>query len=513
MEMGGGRLMPYFLTTAEQIFTELGKNVNRRGLNVYTMSELMGVSGTLKDGKRLTGTVEQPFFGLSPLQRIEIFKLNSDVFGIVTSRMNRIAGLEWTVTKESKNEDRIEMELKAYNQLYHEFDGPDMKSAIVRVKTRREISRVLADIKDDLSNFDNALLRWSRKNKQQAEDRSSEIVEWLKEPNIHDNFDDYVKKYIMDLMVHGAGATYKEKADDGRLDNFYTLPGGTVLPMRSAYVGGGSAFVQILPGIQPRIYYQDEISYASYIPSSATSYGMVPLESLVNKIAESLMFDRLAAERSDGTVPPEKVVIFGDKSPFGDLGQQNQFDLPIDSNEQKRIETVLNEPRMNAIRTLTGVGTPLVMDLSKADTFTHQMARQDKIRESIALVYNTTNMEINLSGSDNTSGRSTSESQARIELHKGIAPTMKLLTERLNKDIIPQRFGSGYPFEFSSGLSEAEKLQMDRDKILSGTYAVNEVKIARGETPYPEEEYDRPQGAQQMAPDGSQESPFSVESI
>lgn len=505
--------MPYFLTTAEQIFTELGKNVNRRGLNVYTMSELMGVSGTLKDGQRLTGTVEQPFFGLSPLQRIEIFKLNSDVFGIVTSRMNRIAGLEWTVTKESKIEDRTEMELKAYNQIYHEFDGPDMKSAIVRVRTRGEISNVLPDIKEDLSNFNNALLRWSRKNKQEAEDRSSEIAEWLKEPNIHDNFDDFLKKYVMDLMVHGSGAIYKEKAGDDRLDNFYTLPGGTVLPMRSAYVGGGSAFVQLIPGIQPRIYYQDEVSYVSYIPSSATSYGMVPLESLVNKIAESLMFDRLAAERSDGTVPPEKVVIFGDKSPFGDLGQQDQFDLPIDSNEQKRIETVLNEPRMNAIRTLTGVGTPLVMDLSKADTFEKQMKRQEYIRGAIALTYNMTNMEINLSGSENTSGRSTSESQARIELHKGVAPTLKIIVDRLNKDIIPQRFGSGYPFGFDSGLSEDEKLKMDRDKILSGSYSVNEVKIARGETPYPEEQYDRPQGAQQMTPDGSQEKPFAVEGL
>ncbi len=504
--------MPYFLTTAEQIFTELGKNVNRRGLNVYSMSELMGVSGTLKDGKRLTGTVEQPFFGLSPRQRLEIFKLNSDVFGIVTSRMNRIAGLEWTINKESQVEDRIEAELRSYKQLHSEYDEPDIKSMVVRARAKTEIQKILPDVKDDLGNFENALLRWSRNNKIQAEDKSKSIQDWLLEPNIHDNFDDFIKKYVFDLMVHGSGSIFKEKADDNRLDNFYILPGGTVLSLKSPYVGGGSAFVQIIPGIQPRIYYQDEISFASYIPSSASSYGMIPLEALVNKIAESLMFDRLAAERSDGTKPPEKVVIFGDKSPFGDLGQQDQFELPIDSNEQKRIETVLNEPRMNAIRTLTGTGTPLVLDLSKADTFQNQMNRQDKIRESIALVYNMSNMEINLTGSQDTSGRATSETQERIEKQKGIGPVVKLITERLNKDIIPIRYGSGYSFEFASGFSDAEQLQMDRDKVLSGSYSVNDVRIARGDPPFPEEEYDRPQGAQMgQAPLGTEEQPLTVE--
>lgn len=502
--------MPYFMTTTGQIYNELGKNANRRGLNVYALSELMGITGTLKSGKRLTGTIEQSLFGLNPHERIDIFRLNSDVFGVVTSRMNRIAGLEWTVNKETHVEDRTEVELRAYNQLYNEYDEPDIKSMVVRARAKTEIQKVLPDVKDDLSNFENGLLRWSRNNKIYAEDQSKKIRDWLLEPNIHDNFDDFIKKYVFDLMVHGSSSIYKEKADDERLDNFYILPGGTVLPLKSPYVGGGSGFVQLMPGIQPRIYYQDEISFASYIPSSASSYGMIPLEALVNKIAESLMFDRLAAERADGTVPPEKIVIFGDKSPFGDLGQQDQFELPIDSNEQKRIETVLNEPRMNAIRTLTGVGQPLVLDLSKADTFQHQMARQDKIRESIALVYNMSNMEINLTGSDDTSGRATSETQERIEREKGIGPVIKLIAERLNKDIIPIRYGSGYKFEFTAGFSDTEQLQMDRDKVLSGSYSVNQVRIARGDPPFPEEEYDRPQGAQAREI-GTEEQPMAVE--
>lgn len=500
----------YFMTTTEQIYSELGKNINRRGLTVYNLSELQGITGTLKSGKRLTGTVEQALFGLNPNERIDIFRLCSDVFGIVTSRMNRIAGLEWTINKESQIEDRIEVELRAYNQLYSEYDEPDMKSMVVRARAKVEVQKYLPDVKDDLSNFENALLRWSRNNKIKAEDQSKQIQDWLLEPNIHDNFDDFIKKYVCDLMVHGSGSIYKEKADDNRLDNFYVLPGGTVLPLKSAYVGGGSAFVQLMPGIQPRIYYQDEVSFASYVPSTASSYGMIPLEALVNKVAESLMFDRLAAERSDGTVPPEKVVIFGDKSPFGDLGQQDQFELPIDSNEQKRIETVLNEPRLNAIRTLTGVGQPLVLDLSKADTFGQQMERQTKIRESIALVYNMSNMEINLTGGEDTSGRSTSEAQEKIEKEKGIGPVLKLILERLNKDIIPLRYGSGYKFEFKAGFSDAEQLQMDRDKVLSGTYSVNQIRIARGDPPYPEEEYDRPQGAQAQQM-GTQEQPMAVE--
>ncbi len=93
-------------------------------------------------------------------------------------------------------------------------------------------------------------------------------------------------------------------------------------------------------------------------------------------------------------------------------GLDDDSSMPVNKNEQKRVETVINEARKGAIRTLTGIGKPLVLDVSRSDTMQTQIERQRQIREEVALVYNMSNMEVNLTGSEDTSGRAVSESQS-----------------------------------------------------------------------------------------------------
>jgi hypothetical protein len=220
-------------------------------------------------------------------------------------------------------------------------------------------------------------------------DHAQEIEDWLAQPNINDSWADYAKKWVFDLMVHGSSATYKEIIDD-KIENFYTLPGGTVLPVRSQYVGGVGAYVQIIPAMEPQLFFQDELSYTTYVPISSQSYGAIPIEALVNKVAESLLFDKLMAEQADGTRPPDKVVVFGDTTPFGGtLGEfKDDFTLPMGKAEQRRLEVKLNESKKGAIATLSGVGHPLVLDMTRENTMGVQMERQKMIREEVALVFN-----------------------------------------------------------------------------------------------------------------------------
>jgi hypothetical protein len=252
----------------------------------------------------------------------------------------------------------------------------------------------------------------------------------------------------------------------------------------------------MLHGYEPKIYFSDEMIFDAYVPVSARSYGLIPIEALINKVSESLLFDRLAAERADGTKPPEKLVILGEQSKmFGDLNSVS-FNIPKNQNEQKRIETIVNEERKNAIRVISGVGQPVVADISKADTFSQQSDRQSKLIRDIGFVFNASPFEMSLAGSEFVAGRETAGEQAKQEKERGIYPKVRIIDKTLTNKIIPFKFGSGWIFEHNTGLSEAEQIKLDAQKLSSGSYDVNKIREERGDDPYPEDIYDRPPGQQ-----------------
>lgn len=502
--------MPHLnpVLSAENILTYLSRtSPGKRGINIYHVGELLGVTGRARDGSFIHTTVQQPWFSLTIIERMEIFRRVDMIHGVITSRMNRVSGLDWQVICDVKHEDRLASELKQYKQMWDEFaEVTELPAAMMRKLLLGRVRQFLPDVRPDMNNFGTAMLRWRKRLREQSEDRSGEIESWLQQPNQGETFRDFVKKSVFDLLVHGAMAWYKEQ-EDKLIENFYVLPGGTVIPIHTRYAGGPSGYVQVFPTLeQPQVYFADEMSYGKYEPNSALSYGTVPLEALINKLAESLLFDEYAANQADGTKPPDKVVVWDEAGPFGDVDAE--LGVPADQAEQKKIETVLNEARKFAVRTLTGHGTPTVLDISKGDTFAAQDQRQQRIRESVALVFNVSNLEVNLTGSGDTSGRATSESQERLDQKRGIEPIIGILEDKLNRDIIPLRFGPGYHFQFGSGLSETETVELQDRKLRSGLYATNEVRQEAGLDPFPDEEYDRPPGVQKQPEVGSEQNPM-----
>jgi len=469
---------------------------NRRGINVYHMSEIQNVSGRSKEGKVINAEYQLPLFILTPNERECIARLNSDILGLVIGRMNKISSLQWNIVRKKKEEDREAEKLRAFKQIYDEYKDATLQDAIIRQRCVMNIKSELPDVKPDLSNFDNSLRRWRKRIKYTIEDSSQKIIDWLNSANLEDDFEEFQKKWVFDLMIHGSEAIYK-KYINGALEDFYLLPGGSVFPLRSKYVGAQTGYVQMLAGYMPQIYFSNELLFDSYVPISARSYGLIPIEALINKISESLLFDKLAAERADGTKPPEKLVILGsNNNMFGDIGDAG-FNVPINQEEQKRIETIVNEERKNAIRVISGHGTPVIADISKADTFESQSNRQTSLKKDIALVFSATPMEMGLAGSDDTSGRSTSETQERIERERGVFPIVRIIDKTITAKIIPYKFGSGWKLEHKTGLTEAEQIKLDSMMLTSGSYDINAIRETRGDEPYPEEIYDRPLGISQ----------------
>lgn len=473
---------------------------NRRGYANYSFSQLMGITGVNKHGESQYVQYEQPLFILDPVTRVEIFQTCSPILGVITTRMNRISGMSFDIVPDRQQEDRIAEELKVLKQIYDEHPVDNFYSIGVKMGCSQKIRQELWDVLPDMSNFNQALLRWKRRITSRKLDEAQRVHDWLMQPNQKDTWDSFIKKYVMDLHLHGATSIYKEVLNR-KIENIYILPGGSVYPVQSRFIGSYSAFIQLSSGLRPQIFYPDEVSFDSYIPSSVSTYGHVPIDALVNKIAESLFFDRLMAEQADGTRPPEKILVFGEQMPLGDIGTDN-FDSAIDPSEQKRIEHIVNEYRKSAVRVLSGYGQPFVLDLTRENIMSTQMERQNMIKQDIALVFNMSNMEINESGGDGTSGRNTADAQERIENAKGTLPITKSIENMFNFNILPFRFGGGYRMKYQTQNTDVQKAELVKLKMETGIYAVNEIRVNdENLDPIGDPQYDIPPNTSPMFPE------------
>lgn len=473
---------------------ELQNPDNRRGYTIHDPHAVLNRWAKDKEGEIQSASYQIPLFTLSVAERLAMFQRCAPIFGVVTGRMNRVASMAWRVTKQSREEDRIVQKLKEYKQIFDENDGQSPKEFGTRIRCLKEIMRYLTDVKVDLSNFNTALLRWSRRVKSLSEDRCTEIEDWMRQPNQEQTFEDLTKEIVFDLHIHGNAVPYKE-VQRGRIENVYCLAGGSVIPVTGKYVGDPVAYVQLANELDPQLFYQNEVEFLRYAPNSSDAYGSVPLEALVNKVAESIMFDERCAIMADGTNFPSKLLAFGDNSVMGAIGEK--FDTPMDKDEQKRLEKQVNEYRKEAVRIITGHGTPVAVDISRADTFGQQNERQKMIREEVGVVFGASNAELNLTGSDATSGRETSETQERYDLYKGIFPTIQNLENFWNLRILPFRYGSGYEFRYDQQQTDAKKIREAGEKLQTGLFSVNEIRTKDlGEDPYPDDQFNLPNGAQ-----------------
>jgi len=487
--MSNHYLMP---TVGAGLLNEAEDDRKKRGYNVYSSASMVGVDGVTKNGNYLQMFTDDPFFTLTVDERFDIFKKSSIIFGIVTSRMNRISATDWEILPEKKVEDRIADQMKFSRDIYKELkNSTELSHLLTKSKIVINLRERLPDLLPDMSNFENALLRWKKVIQYINMDKSDEIEDWLWKPNPQEDWVDFSKKWVQDLMVHGADAIYASSDNSNDLKDLFHLPGGSVLPLKEKYVGSLVAYVQILDNLRGQIYFGDEMIWTPYHPTSARAYPMVPLEALVTKIAESLLFDKKMANEADGTKTPEKLIVFGEKT--GMSGLDDTDVMGMDKSKQKRIETKMNEVKKEAIMTLTGVGTPIAVDLSKRDTMATQLDRQKMVREEAAIVYNMSNMEVNLTGSGDTSGRSTSEEQGNIDRSKGYWPIAFLLQNKTTRQIIRRKFGPGYVFAYKEGQDEMAELQKLKLKKDSGLLSVNEI---RGEdmnrVPFEGEQFNTP---------------------
>lgn len=463
-------------------------------LDVWNGTQLQQLSGLDLQGRRVKGEYQRPVFILTPDERNQIFQQCSYLLAVVTSRMNRVSSLNFTIKQDSLDFEEILLGLKMRKQLYDEREGATtLDEARVRLDQVVELRKFLPDLKNDLSNFTASLRRFKAILRAKEKRQVAEIEEWLaKKMSIRE----FTKAWVRDFCLHGVSAVYKKRDDFGKLESFHNILGGSTFPIRGEYVDEHpEIYVQLTDSFgythEPRFMYADDIDYRKYVPASDTSYGYVPIDSLINKIAESLLYDEKMAKYSDGTRPPELAIVFGQNQiPFGNLTGTEDRGMPMDQDNSARLEKKLSLARRQAIVVLSGVGKPMTVPLSKTDQLAVQQQRQDKILRDIALVFNMSNMEVNLSGGEFTSGRETSDQQADIEEGKGTQPIVQVL-EDFWTQLIRDKFGGKWKWEYEKGQTDLERTQLDASKLQAG-HTVNEVREDREQDAIDGEEFDKP---------------------
>jgi hypothetical protein len=445
------------------------KKKRNSAYQVYSLSDIVQVLARDKMGLNIPVNIQVNFSQLDPMDCINIYTKCAPIFGIVTSRANKVSATEWHVVPKKKNIDKYIYNLRSFFSLIKEYEDLE-NSKFFRLKLSEILFKELPDLKPDLSNFENSIYRKSKQLMSAIADKSSEIEEFIANPSEGLQSNDIFKMIVQDLLIHGSVSIYKAFLSK----KIYVLPGGSVEPVRDKFVGGTELYLQIIDN-QFELFYPNEIAYAQYMPNSSISHGVKPLDSIINLITEYIFFENDSRDKADNFQPPSKLIVFGDRSTgFEDMDVDN-----INREEQRRIEFKLNRPvHDGAIATLTGYGQPMLVDLSKSDIYASQMARQDQILKFIALVYNASNLEINETGSSGTSGRSTSEAQERSDNSRGVRPLYQTIEGLFNYEIIPDFFGRNYFFEFSESLSVMEQIEVAKLKKESGLMTPNEIRVS-----------------------------------
>lgn len=497
---------------------------NLRGLDVIPLSKL-SVRGETRDGTIIkTELGAGNFFQLDPWTAETMATTCAPIAGVVHQRCTKAARAGWSIETRNRTHiiDEFASGLEHLNYLYDlKGDSPADLGAKLRIWT--ELKKELPDLFPDLSNFPAEKKWWLKRQRSASSNDTAGLEMWLSNPaNLGGlAFDEFIKTWTRDYMIHRAASIYKQQGPMGELAGLKMLPGGSVfrlppmaagletaylqVPLGCFFAGGAYGYVEGDdvwlggPGSSAqsqisKLYFRTELSHSQYLPSTNWADGVSPLDALIDAFKSHLRLSGLFTESSDGTRSPEKAIIMGTKLPRMNLTEDsdNSSDAPLQETEHIRIERALNDKtRDTIVKILSRLGDATVVDLSHNDKATMLLEWENKVEQLIALVYGATMQEVNRTDSGGTSGRSTSEANERAESTSGMGPIYVGFENALTENVF-RPYKPWAVFRMQSGLSDKERAEIAAGMLASGL-SLNETRDRVWEAEAVEgDEYDKP---------------------
>ncbi|TGK36231.1 phage portal protein [Leptospira andrefontaineae] len=480
-----------------------------QGWAVYSPEAFVNRSARDKHGTLRNAKVKvlNNWFSLDPWQCLEIFKLNHNVFSLVTQRSQILAGLDRKVVPSRSIEDEIADDLKALKWRYDQIDDADINlySKARKEKYYLEIWRYLGsfELKQDLSNFTGCLRMWSKFQKKEMGISCAQIEDWMqvtkkfeivdegvyREANVQ-GFNEYVLQWAQDMLIHGRAATQNP---NDFFDGLWVLPGGSVFPVPGIKAGMPEFYIQLMYGMsgygmqEPQFFLPTDLAMSFYMPNSAVVYGMKPLDAVVQQISENFNFATFMAEHANQEKPPQYVIFVVDSNMQLPTGEQMNDFTKVDPRDLERQEQILNEKQKDkAVRMLKQKGNDAkLFDLSKENTIADHAAREDKIEKIIGRVFGATPNELGVTDTGGMIAKAGAESQRELYNLQSIKPLATALEKLFTFEIFPNRFGKmtdngGRPILWElrhmSTDSDSEKFAKAKEARDSLSVSANEIR-------------------------------------
>lgn len=446
---------------------------------------------------------------LMPWQRNELFKLQPNLFALISSRARTIGSTPWMVVPARKIEDEVAERLKVYKFLWDQLE-PDLYDLVGIWKKEQlfnEINKYLGamGLKPDLSNFDGCLRYWARVIRNNTNESAAQIEDWCQAahkftrvdedgnivPSTTQGMQDILIQGTTDQMVHGNMAI---QPPTELFDGITVLPGGSVFRVPGVRVGMPEFYVQLMYGAhgygyqEPVWFFPDEISLSYYMPSSNFINGMRPLDAIMLHVSSIMSYDQLVSKYSNNEVPVEKILVVVDEQPNltpPGMGMAPTNDI-IDGERTEEIMNSWQKDRNVRVKHEKGKDVKLI-DLSRSDIMALlRENNHEDFDKLIARVYNATPNEMNETGPDGgTLAKAGTEAFQQIYNQQGLKPMYKSWEHVLTHEVFPKKFGhqSGlddraimWEFKFGTTESDSEKYAKAKEAIESQSMSKNEIR-------------------------------------
>lgn len=497
--------------------------VNGQGWALYSSTNLIPRTTTDKFGKQKQVDLDYYAYWstLSPWDSLEIYRLQSVVYSIVTQRAMIFSGMQDRIVPNYSIEDELVYKLDENKQILEDIDP--QKDPLAFSERWFEINKYLSNyyLKSDLSNYDKCKRMFVKSMKRQINRSAQEVLDWMYTPKTGTQIQDFKKQWVIDNLIHGRNAIQRPNRF---FDGFALLPGGTVYKVPDIYIGQYSyeRYVQLTYGVfgwdttqHPLFFTSQDLSCGYYIPNSAVTNGCKPLDAVINSIITAINVDALLMENSNNEKPPEYLIMVVDnglEQEPNPLGSER-----VDQIELERLEEAVNiKKKDRAIKIVKQYGSSAeLMNLSKENLISVLNPYVDVIKKAIALAFHATPNEMGETDTGGMIAKSGAEQQRELYINQSIKPLALMWENQFTHEIIKGRFGINsiegvgidpyWTVKLDTQLSEGE-LMDNALKMVGLPYTPNEIREYLGKDPVNEDSANKLQSLQQAQP--QQESLF-----
>lgn len=452
-----------------------------------------------------------PYWSLvDPTTAFEIVQRCIPAWSVITLRQNTMVTHRPKIETLKEAEERISAYLFNLKDIFSEFGDATLPHAGLRTRIYLEIAKYLGPhmVRPDLTNFNKAHNRWFQEIQQQKFDHSQAALEYFENPAPGKTWAEFVKQFVMDFLVVGRAGVWMETfgGPAPRYGNFHMFPSGTLYRVGPVRLGEPDAYVQIvqdfsgLPVEEPLLFEEHEVLYEELVSVSSAGVPMTPINAFVNLALERMLSEKQRLKYADGSKKVQKVLAIGQpgQKPADFVtsrapGAYENAGPP--KTDVRRITLKVNEQTEDDVAVIDSTGNIQVIDLTRADLLDYFSTRDDAIQREAGRCWWATPMEMGLAGSDDTSGRSTSEAQERIALAAGTAPIVVALESAMNT-AARRKFGNGLVFSLEMERTEREIAELMKLEKGTGVLAVNDILRKHGLRVYDDERFDLPDGGQ-----------------